>query len=465
MQATDETCDVVVVGAGMAGLAAAHHLIRSGGGGAAAPSVLVLEGADCVGGRIRAVPWSDGLTLNVGAHWVAGDGPLNPLDPLLEAALSASVAKGSKLTDFDPEDMPMLGADGSLLSYDWSPLTAAFERVRALPRLPHLPDRSIDAALAAEGWSPETDEDRLALWFLCDCEWGLPPRETPVRHTVPAPSLAFGGGQRLVATDGGTPDLLSPLVEAVRRRQGCLRLGERVTAVSREPGGLLVRTAGRRVLARAVIVTASLSVIASGAIAFAPPLAEAKARALAAHRTDCVAQYEVVIAEFGSRFWAERTPEGRPCLLYAGAPRMLLHDLGSYYGGRPILEFHLAGAEAVRLAAQPPERTRAELMAVLRGAFGAGVPEPTRMHCTSWGSDPLTLGSFGVRPMGMTDEEHASLRRPCMGGRLLFAGDGLHEVHCGYMHAAYLSGIDAARAALSVLASDASSGSRCSRPN
>jgi monoamine oxidase len=104
------------------------------------------------------------------------------------------------------------------------------------------------------------------------------------------------------------------------------------------------------------------------------------------------------------------------------------------------------------VASQTLEETRAELAAVVRGAFGLGAPEPTRMYCTRWSSNPLTLGAFSVRPMGMTDEEHANLRRPCMGGRLLFAGDGLHEVHSGYMHAAYLSGVDAARAALRVLA-------------
>ena len=72
------------------------------------------------------------------------------------------------------------------------------------------------------------------------------------------------------------------------------------------------------------------------------------------------------------------------------------------------------------------------------------------MHCTRWGTNPLTLGAFSVRPMGMTEDAHASLRAPCMDGRLHFAGDGLHEVHCGYMHAAYLSGVDAARAASSI---------------
>ena len=478
--------DVIVVGAGMAGLAAAHHLVSSNAAQGRSLSVAVLEGADYVGGRICAMPWPGGLNLNIGAHWVAGDGPLQPLNHLLDAACKASVAKGrSKLTNFEPDEVPMLSADGSVLPYDWSPLTRALESLEAMPEA----DRqglSMGAALEAVGWSPASEADRLALWFFCDYEWGLSPLETPLCHTVPAPyHTAFDSGdQRLVATDGGSPDLFVPLVAALE--PGCVHLGERVTAISQDPGsglltiscapsqqlqseklqqqqqqedgddnGHVAAATGRRYVARTVIMTASLSVLASGAIAFAPPLPEKKTRVLTAHR--CMAQYEVVLAEFDSRFWAAHLPEGATCLLYAGPPRMLIHDLSSYYDGRPILEFHLAGDDAVRVAAQTPEQTQAELMAIVRAVLGGGAqqappPEPIRLHCTGWSSNPLTLGAFSVRPQGMSDEEHASLRGSCMGGRLLFAGDGLHEVHCGYMHAAYLSGIDAARAALEVLA-------------
>ena len=441
--------DVIVVGSGMAGLAAAHHLVTSTG----SASVAVLEGAGYVGGRICAVPWSGGLNLNVGAHWVVGDGPLHPLDPLLAAACNASSAKGrSKVTNFDPAHVPMLCADGSVVPYDWSHLTRALDSLGAVSG----DGISMGAALEAAGWSPVSEADRLALWFICDYEWGLSPFETPLYHTVPAPYHATfnSGDQRLIATDGGAPDLLAPLLAALE--PGCVRIGERVSAVTQDPdSGLLAiscSATGSRFVARAVIVTVSISVLASGAIAFSPSLPWEKVHTLAKHR--CMASYEIVLAEFDSRFWAAHMPDGTTCVLLAGPPYMLIHDLGSYYDGRPILEFHLAGGDAMRASAQTPEQTQAELMAVMKAAFGGVAQDPTRLHCTRWSSDPLTLGAFSVRPQGMSDEEHASLRKACMDGRLLFAGDGMHEVHCGYMHGAYLSGLDAARAALEMLAAD-----------
>ncbi len=325
-----------------------------------------------------------------------------------------------------------------------------------------LEDMSLEAALLSVGWQPITEADYTALWFFVDYEWGSPPSATSLHHTVPAPyTTAFlSSNQRLVATDGGSPDLLKPLLQHV---QPHVRLGERVVCVAQQPkrrgsaagvaaaaaDALVVTTvtdtgAVRTYTAETVIVTASLGVLASGSIRFMPPLPEDKARALAIHQW--MAQYEVVIAEFPYAFWAAHFPPGRTCMLYAGTPRMLLHDLSGYYG-RPILEFHLAGDTAVRVSKQPLEQTKEKLMGILRAMYGEqDTPDAIRVHCTQWNSNPLTQGAFSVRPLGMTDAEHAALMRPCCNGRLHFAGDGLHPVHSGYMHAAYLSGLATADA-------------------
>lgn len=325
--------------------------------------------------------------------------------------------------------MPIIGADGNVLPYDWSSILQAFEHIE----MAH--DLSMADALAAVHWSPVTDADKLALWFLCDFEWGLSPRDTPICHTVPAPyHTAFGSSkQRLVACSAG---LLAPLEAALQSDQ--LRLGARVVAVShdKERDVVVVSCQDQEYSARTVIMTVSLNVLASGAIAFVPPLPEEK---VPTHQ--CMAQYEIVLAEFASRFWAMT----HDCMLFAGPPHMLVHDLGTYYDDRPILEFHIVGNDAVRVATQTPKQTQDELMVIMRKAFGEHTPEPIRIHCTSWSSNPLTLGAFSVRPHGMSDDDHALLRKPCMGGKLFFAGDGMHEVHTGYMHAAYLSGIDVAR--------------------
>ena len=445
--------DVIIVGAGMAGLAAARHLVDEG------LSVLILEAADYIGGRIRALPWYGGINLNVGAHWIAGDSPLNPLTALAPSVPSVAtqnmgspqspgIEPGPRDTSSNSmSDVNMINADGSIMPYDWSPIKLAFERLRDASSSKDM--RDMETALSDVGWSPATDADRLALWFFCDFEWGLPPRETPIRHTVPAPyDTHFGGDQRLLATEGGAPDLLKPLLANAMANN--IKLGTKVSSVRSVGNQMVVTCASLPVCfaSRVVIMTASLGVLASGDIAFDPPLD------WTLNDHTCMAQYEVVIAEFGSRFWSNG--QKRQHLLYAGPPealplRMFILDIGAYYNDRPILEFHLAGADAVLVAS----RTEDDLVAILHRAFpeiSDALFQPVRMHCTRWGSNSLTRGAFSVRPMGMTDEEHANMRRPRMDGKLLFAGDGMHEVHCGYMHAAYLSGVEAACSATDVCA-------------
>ncbi|MDQ3879488.1 MAG: FAD-dependent oxidoreductase, partial [Chloroflexota bacterium] len=66
--ADHRTHDVVVVGGGIAGLAAAWRLRHR--------DVLVLEASDRVGGRMRSDPWGDGYWLNYGAHLFPAPGSL-----------------------------------------------------------------------------------------------------------------------------------------------------------------------------------------------------------------------------------------------------------------------------------------------------------------------------------------------------------------------------------------------------
>jgi monoamine oxidase len=56
--------DVVVVGAGLAGLAAASRLVDAGA------EVVVLEARDRVGGRTLTLPAADGTLIDHGGHWI-----------------------------------------------------------------------------------------------------------------------------------------------------------------------------------------------------------------------------------------------------------------------------------------------------------------------------------------------------------------------------------------------------------
>ena len=79
---------VIVVGAGMSGLAAAKHLAKQG------ENVLVLEARDRIGGRLHTFQFGD-YKIDIGGCWIHGTGPgtrdnadenVGRLNPLYEIA-------------------------------------------------------------------------------------------------------------------------------------------------------------------------------------------------------------------------------------------------------------------------------------------------------------------------------------------------------------------------------------------
>ena len=85
MHGTAPTADVIIVGAGVAGLSAAVELARAG------VRVQILEGTDRIGGRLKSEKWAcdasaaDSVTIEHGANWVHGTNGKNPIECLADA--------------------------------------------------------------------------------------------------------------------------------------------------------------------------------------------------------------------------------------------------------------------------------------------------------------------------------------------------------------------------------------------
>ena len=101
------TARVIVIGAGIAGLAAAATLERAG------VSVRVLEARGRLGGRVWTSRALGGIPLDLGASWIHGDrGPAGAGSPIYEMAK----ANGIDTTPFDYEDLALYGAAQRLYS-------------------------------------------------------------------------------------------------------------------------------------------------------------------------------------------------------------------------------------------------------------------------------------------------------------------------------------------------------------
>lgn len=202
----------IVIGAGAAGLGAAHALTRAG------VDVTVLEARDRVGGRVWSVDrW--GLRLDLGASWIHGVTD----NPVTDLALRAGA--------------PMAATDYS----NWV-VRDSFGRVVA------------PAGRPADFLDVVTIEHE----FGADVEWLHPEFDDE--------GIDLAGGDALFPQ--GYEQVLEPLLGGF-----AIELGQVVERVESTPGGgVAVEVGGVRRLADSVVVTLPLGVLKAGDVAFDPPL-------------------------------------------------------------------------------------------------------------------------------------------------------------------------------------------------
>ncbi|MEY4225940.1 MAG: hypothetical protein RL190_697, partial [Actinomycetota bacterium] len=239
---------VAVIGAGVAGLAAAGALREAGA------RVAVLEARDRIGGRV-CTDASWGVPVELGAAWVHGVRG-NPITPLVRSGGSALVP-----TDYDDETVRNLAGD------EPAGLDAAQARVdRAVARMEsraHPIDVSARDVLLDAGWRP-TPVGRWAAETGLTQEYGIGPAE------LGAAALHEGreqrGGDALVK--GGYGVVPAQLAEGLDVR---LRTPVRAVRSGRRGRFTVALRSGGALESDAVVVAVPLGILQRGAIAM-PPL-------------------------------------------------------------------------------------------------------------------------------------------------------------------------------------------------
>jgi len=431
--------DVIVIGAGAAGLAAAAELARHG------RSVLLLEARDRIGGRI----WTrhePGLAVPVelGAEFIHGHAPLTRR--LLAAAGVGTIDSGhSRWTLKDGQLQPAdagfecvleaIGRPGVLAGPDVS-----FEDFIERQLTPPLPPQAREAALRmAEGFDA-ADTTRASARAIVR-EWT---------------GDAFGGAPQS-RPQGGYASLLAALMAQLPAGRVQLKLSCPVHAVRWSRGRVEVaaRHLGRAFSAAAAraIVTLPLGVLqevspAHGAVSFEPAL-ESKRAALEGLASGAVIK---VLLRFADAFWEA---------LHAGRYRdaKFFHAPGSpmptYWTAAParapLLVAWAGGPRAQRLSGQ--DRASAAVDAALAGVralFGEAADAADRLegyYCHDWQRDPFARGAYSYVLVG-GDGARAALAEPTE-GTLYFAGEATDtQDEPGTVTGALHSGARAAREVL-----------------
>jgi monoamine oxidase len=434
---------VLVVGAGVSGLAAARALQNAG------CQVTVLEASTRIGGRVHTDrSLFGGLPIELGAQFIHGKrneaGVPNPLWALAQnqrwptvpfsSDSGAVLRAGVPLTAQEETSLYALADDAYAWMIDvrkeqledhqttvsvWS----AFDAFAKRQRLTTARRRDLRALLAADVEGDLAgDLNRISLLAYDEDE-----------------AFSEGGDQMLTSGYDQVPTFLAQGLD--------IRRGVLVRRIEHGTSPVRVLTRADEVFeADAVLVTVPLGVLRSGTLTFSPLLPTAKRGALSRMR---MGAFTKVILQFQERFWPDgnwfinvvpRTPWG---LSFA--------SLESPLPGSHLLIAWQWGTRARSLEALSDSRVLATVMADLRATFPTGaLPQPARFHVTRWSRDPLTLGAYSYPVIGSPRVDIARLAAP-VGNRLFFAGEATSADYPGTVHGAWLSGERAAGEILAAL--------------
>ncbi|MDO9426923.1 MAG: NAD(P)/FAD-dependent oxidoreductase [Methylobacterium sp.] len=418
--------EVIVIGAGAAGIAAARELDRAG------IAVAVLEARGRVGGRVATAALR-GHAVDLGAHWLHA-GPINPLVRLAEA-------RGEPLRIAAQESHVRVGRRPG------RPSEAA-----ALGRAFTVADRAMTDGAARGG------PDRPAASALPPGlgPWGR--RVERVHGLVSGrplggvslqdfPSMEYGDN-RFIA--GGYGGYLARLAQGLP-----IALDTPVTGLDWTGPGVRVACAGGGTFsAKAVIVTIPTMVLRRASL-FTPALPPAVAAALDG--------FSVGLYEHAVLHWPSCPFRGNDRLASLVGGHHPVPGLLTRIDGTPFHYFELDYAMTAALDARRagPDGARRLVRRALEQHFGARALHDLSIPVVSeWRHDPWSRGSWAVVPPGHAGARQA-LQAP-VGERIWFAGEALSRLQWGTAGGAYAEGL---RAGAEVAGRLRSSGERTRTPD
>eukprot|EP01127_Copromyxa_protea_P024199 TRINITY_DN93_c0_g1_i1.p1 TRINITY_DN93_c0_g1~~TRINITY_DN93_c0_g1_i1.p1 ORF type:complete len:449 (-),score=45.88 TRINITY_DN93_c0_g1_i1:74-1420(-) len=426
--------DVIVIGAGVSGIAAASTL-KAGG-----KSVVVLEARDRIGGRV----WTDiskGYPLDLGASWLHTFW----FNPICE-----------KAKEYNVELIPTVYANVMLYDHDGDPISRKLSR-SIFSQMNH-----IHAHIRNTSYPPGTTLQDV----IDNCRPNFPPGD--IRHRIldfhvyhsltdtMAVDLHQVDFNSWCSTDddydhdggdsipvGGYISIIAPLHEPIKDN---IRLNHVVEKIDYENGGVKVKTNKGSFSADKVVVSLPLPTMYRNCVAFRPPLPPNKRLAL----ERLGAKYGVlnkIWLKFERTFW----PEDVSFLGFIPLEEEKNDVITLFFCGHDVEPGLLCafsqGELGHRIEKLNDEETLKVVLKSLNRMFKNQVPPVIHTKVTRWSLDPFAYGTYVAPTTSHFISSITALAEP-IDNKVFFCGEGTVIENNGTVHGAYLSGIRAAKEAL-----------------
>ena len=403
--------DIVVIGAGAAGVAAARRVVTAG------RKVIVVEAASQVGGRCITDNSTFDVPFDRGARWIH-----NPeTNPMIRLGRSA----GLEILPAPSGQRIRIGRRYARPSETEDFLAALVKANRAIDDASRRFDVSCASVMPKElgDWAG-TAEFVLGANFA-----GKDLKDISVVDKVRAQDR-----NSAIACRQGLGTLIAKLSEQ-------LPVSLSTPASRIEWGGreALVQTPAGKIVARAVIITVSSNVLAAGSIKFAPELPK---RTLDAAAKLGLGSYDHIALQMPGNplglarddILIEQSNSMRTALLYANM------------GSSSLCSIDVGGSFGRDLSAQGEAAMVAFAIEWLTKMFGSEFAKAVKKSAaTRWNASPYVQGAMSVAPPG-AQPFRKTLSEPV--SNVFFAGEATHETLWGTVDGAWESGERAAEAAL-----------------
>ncbi len=412
---------VIVIGAGIAGLAAAAKLRAAG------LAVTVLEARGRIGGRI----WTDraglGFPCDMGAGWIHGPSPDNPVTDLAKRANAATfLTRDDSAQVFDAS-----GRDVS--TQQFGEAAARYQKLLTdLDALAARLDTDISVWEGINRIDPNLRTDPYIIYQLTaygEFDAGGAAENLSIFNwrsgsKFPGKDVIFPNGYDAVTT------LVAQGID--------VRLNQVVTQVNYSANTVTVTTAQGAFTASHVVVTLPLGVLKKGSVIFTPALPSTLQASI-----DKVLMGTVnkVFCQFDTAFWPTDTQ-------YFGYHAQVKGLFAYWLSYRTFSQINCLvgiaiGNGGAMLDGMSDEQITASTTEALKVMFGPNTPAPKKVNASRWNTDPFAYGAYSFGSLNSLPADFSTLAAT-VANKLFFAGEHTSTLYKATVHGAFISGNDAA---------------------
>jgi monoamine oxidase len=403
--------DVIIIGAGIAGLHTAKLLLDLG------INVTILEASGKTGGRIQALSGFADFDIQLGAEEVHGDKS--------EWYNLVTATPGVSLHIPNGEDYFFMNNTlKSETAWAGDATLVQAQTFESTARNYSGADKTVHEAEVAQGNNPANYEISNAL---IGNEYGTGNNRLSIKGITEEDNLWTSGDKNYNLKTGSYADVLHHHHAAAIDK---VTLNSPVTKVDYNGSKLAVTTAAGKVYnADRVVITVPLAVLKSGQIEFAPTLPATKTTAIS--NIGMGAGMKVIL-KFKTRFW-----DGAMETIIGGPKSVEMWTPGLGKSNAPILTAFVMGEKAEYLSSLGNDATNV-LLAELNQMYGGSTATAAfdAAYIMDWGKQPYILGAYSYPVVGGGIAQRVQLAAS-IDKKLFFAGEATNTTgHSATVHGA-----------------------------